>query len=226
MGMNFNLSNVTGTSMPKLAPNKIHEVIFKGITYQEMKNKKDEANPHRVMKARWENADGYYEETIWAPKEGDEKRTTTKKGDVERENPSNLERFERTLAHIGEQLAPVTYEKFKGLTFDLPSEFEKLAKTFIKVTEKSVNKAVKLKLVKNKKDEASLPYFVNLSKEGKAYISNNWLGDKVFFSPFEIEQMEKQTTAKPTNMPDEVVNDDLDAAAAVSDENGDIDFDV
>lgn len=225
MGMTFGIGkNVKGTStaQPKLKPNEIHEVIFKGVTYAEFKNKKDESAPYQVMRVSFASEDGVYEETIFAPKEGDEVRKATKTG---KEMPSNLERFKFTLAHIGEQLAPANYEKFKGLVFDLPEEFKKLVETFAKVTAPAVNKKTKLKLVMNNKQEASLPFFLNLSKEGEPYVSNNWLGDKVFFSDFEIEQMAKQQKAKPTDMND-AVEDGITESTAGTSANSDLEFEV
>lgn len=226
MGMTFGIGKETvGTSsaQPRLKGNNIHEVIFKGITYAEFKNKNDEANPYKVMKVSFVNEDGVYEETIFAPKEGDDVRGTAKGSG--KEMPSNLERFRFTLAHIGEQLAPANYEKFKGMAFDLPSEFKKLVETFGKVVAPAINKKTKLKLVANKKGEATLPFFVNLSKDGTAFVSNNWLGEKVFFSDYEVDQMNKQATAKPSAMNDTVedgISEGVDSSAV----NTDLDFDV
>lgn len=226
MGMTFGIGKETvgsSSAQPRLKANTIHEVIFKGISYAEFKNKNDEANPYKVMKISFASEDGVYEETIFAPKEGDDVRGTAKGSG--KEMASNLERFRFTLAHIGEQLAPANYEKFKGMAFDLPSEFKKLVETFAKVAAPAVNKKTKLKLVANKKGEATLPFFVNLSKEGTAFVSNNWLGDKVFFSDYEIDQMNKQAAAKPSPMGD-VVGEGLADGASASEANSDLDFDV
>lgn len=227
MALTLNLSSTKGTSnnQPKLKPWEIHEVIFKGIVYSEFKNKNDEANPYQVMKITFGNENGIYEETVFAPKDGDEvRRTNTVKG-VEKESPSNYERFRFLLAHIGEQLAPKNYEKFKGMTFSLPDEFKKLVETFAKVVAPAVDKSTKLKLIANKKGEACLPFFVNLNKEGEAYISNNFLGEKAFFSEYELTSMEKQKSAKPTDM-SSASTDDLSAGETAATNNGDLDFDV
>lgn len=226
MGMTFGIGKDTvGTSsaQPRLKANTIHEVIFKGVSYAELKNKNDESNPYKVMKVLFANEDGVYEETLFAPKEGDDVRSSSK--DTGKERPSNLERFKFTLAHIGEQLAPANYEKFKGMAFNLPEEFKKLVETFAKVVTPAVNKKTKLKLVANKKNEATLPFFVNLSKDGTAFVSNNWLGDKVFFSDYEVDQMSKQTVAKPSAMND-IVEDGVAEDATTSGANSDLDFDV
>lgn len=225
--MNFNLSGTNGTSTikPRLKPWEIHDVIFKGATYSEFAGKKDPNTMWKTMKIAFENENGVFEETIFCPKEGDDVRQVTTNNGVERENPSNLEKFKFMLAHIGEQLAPKEYEKFKNMTFALPEQFEKLATTFGEITKKAVGKQTKLKLIANKKGEPCLPYFVNLSKAGDAYISNNWLGDKVFFSDYEVSQMNKQKSAGPTPMPG-AASDDLGVSDATSSENSDLDFEV
>ena len=225
--MNFNLSGTNGTSTikPKLKPWEIHDVVFKGVTYSEFAGKKDPNATWRTMKITFENENGVHEETAFCPKEGDDVRPVNSNNGVERESPSNLEKFKFMLAHIGEQLAPKKYEKFKSMTFALPEEFEKLVKTFADITKDAVNKQTKLKLIGNKKGEPILPYFVNISKAGDAYISNNWLGDKVFFSDYEISQMNKQKSNGPTDMPG-ASSDDFAANDAASAENADLDFDV
>lgn len=200
--MQFSLKNIKGTSntQPKLVGNEIHNVVFKGVTYSEFKGKKDESQTYRVMKLRFEGENGYFEETTFAPKEGDDKRNSNTVNGVERENPSNLEKLHFLMAHVGEQLAPKKYEKFHDMVFDLPNDFEKMVKSFAEVTKEAVNKTTKLKLLKNKKGEAILPFFVGLSKEGEAFISNNFLGDKVFFSDYELKKMDEASVAKPTEM--------------------------
>ena len=55
-------------------------------------------------------------------------------------------------------------------------------------------------MIQNNKGEAQLPFFVNLSKEGEPFISNNFLGEKVFFTDYEIKKMEDAKNAKPTDM--------------------------
>lgn len=227
MSMNFNLTNTNGTSSikPRLKPWEIHDVVFKGITFNEFKGKKDPDAVYKTMRISFENENGVYEETVFCPKEGDDVRQVSSNNGVERESPSNFEKFKFMLAHIGEQLAPKKYEAFKTKTFTLPEEFEKLVKTFADITKDAVNKHTNLKLIANKKGEPCLPYFVNISKAGDAYISNNWLGDKVFFSDYEISQMNKQKSNGPTDMPG-TSSDDFAASNDAATDNADLDFEV
>lgn len=221
--LNFNLNDVNGisNSQPRLKAWEIHDVVLKEIKYNEFKGKKDPNATFQTMVIRFENENGYFEEQVWCPKEGDEKRQVS--SGTERENPSNLERFKYLLAHIGEQLSPERYAKFKGVSWELPKDFQKLVETFKKVMEPAIGKSTKLKLIGNKKGEATLPFFVNISKEGKAYISNNFLGDKAFFSPYELQTMEKYKNAKPTDMPKDPVTEDLDTT---KEDNDDLNFNL
>ena len=57
MSMNFNLTNTNGTSSikPRLKPWEIHDVIFKGITFNEFKGKKDPDAVYKTMRISFEN---------------------------------------------------------------------------------------------------------------------------------------------------------------------------
>lgn len=173
------------------------------------------------MRTKFEGKDGIFEETTFCPKDGDEVRA--KNGD--RESPSNLERFQFFVAQLGEQLCPERYAKFKGRQYDLPNDFERMIKDLGEVLKPAVGKTFKLKLIGNKKGEAVLPYFVNINREGVAYTSNNFLGDKVFFTPYELETMEKQKNTKPTDM-DAVTSDGIDTDVSSGVSNDDLNFEV
>ena len=111
------------------------------------------------------------------------------------------------------------------VTINLDKDFERFVKNLNETLKPMIGKTVKLKLIGNKKGEAVLPYFVNISREGVAYISNNFLGDKVFFTPYELESMEKQKNAKPTDMGG-TAGDGLDNDTALGVSNDDLNFEV
>ena len=51
----------------------------------------------------------------------------------------------------------------------------------------------------NKKGEAVFPgFFAGLTKEGKPYVRNNFVGEKIAFSPYELTRIKQQQTATPT----------------------------
>lgn len=216
MKIAFNGVEGVSNAQPKLKPWQITEVTFRGVEFASFAGKKDPSTTWQVMRTKFDNADGVFEETTFCPKDGDEVRT--KNG--ERENPSNLERFTFFIAQLGEQLCPERYEKFKKMQYDLPKDFEKMVKDLSATLQPAVGKTFKLKLIGNKKGEAVLPYFVNIGREGKAYTSNNFLGPKVFFTAYELDTMNKQQNAKPTDMEDEA-DDGLntDVSEGVSDDS-------
>lgn len=221
MKIGFNGVSGVSNSQPKLKAWQIHEVTFKGVEYSEFNGKKDPSALWKVMRTKFEGKDGIFEETTFCPKDGDEVRP--KNGD--RESPSSLERFQFFVAQLGEQLAPERYEKLKKVEFDFPADFEKFVKTLNECLKPAIGKTVKLKLIGNKKGDAVLPYFVNLNREGVAYTSNNFLGDKVFFTPYELETMEKQKNTKPTDM-DTVTGDGIDTDVSSGVSNDDLNFEV
>ena len=66
---------------------------------------------------------------------------------------------------------------------------------------------VSIKLMKNKKGEATFPgFFAGLTKPdavtgvSKAYIRNNFIGNKLAFSAYEKTRIGKETTAVPTKV--------------------------
>ena len=82
-----------------------------------------------------------------------------------------------------------------------------------KASTKAVGKATKLKLSINKKGEGCLPFFVNINKDGEAFISNNFLGETVFFSEYEVKSMKAAPKPKAVENDDELgsTDDDLDS---------------
>ena len=61
------------------------------------KLKKDPNTTFQTMVIRFENADGYYEEQVWCPKEGDQDRPVYN----DLESPYNLDNIKFILDHLG-----------------------------------------------------------------------------------------------------------------------------
>lgn len=215
--MQFNLQNTQAisTNLPKLKGWEIHEVTLKKVEYKEIEGKKDPSQKYQMINIRFENPTGFYEESLFAPKETDVTRKATTDG---REMVSNFENFQFTIAHLAQTLSPTAFEKLKGLTFDFstPEGFKKFAEAFVTVMSPAVGKITNLKLITNKKGEVRLPYFVALNKEGVAFIASNFVGPatSLFFSSYEEATRLKQANAKPTTMEDKgkssSINNDLD----------------
>lgn len=228
ISLGFDGVNGTSSSQPKLKAWQIHEVEFKGVEFSKFAGRKDPNAIYQVMKVKFANKDGIFEETCFCPKDGDEVRPENNG----RQSPSSLEKFAFFIAQLGEQLAPERYAKFKGMRYALPDNFEKMVNDLATTLKPAVGKTFKLKLIGNKKGEAVLPYFVNLSKDGVAYSSNNFIGQNIFFTPYELETMEKQKNAKPTDMGGsagdglDTTNDVVEATPQNSSNDDDLNFDV
>lgn len=220
-GMTFNLNNVKGTAVVRLKAWRIYDVVFKGIELVKGKNK--EGNEWKAMKIKFSGEEGIFEPLVFCPGEGGGERITGETGGKKWELPSALEQLQCSVAHVMANLAPEMMEKFSKAASGLaiPEDFEKLVETMNKALAKAVNKQTKLKLVGNNKGYASLPNFVGINKEGEVYINNNWLGDTVAFSDYEVKKMNEQKNAKPTAVKDDVDNTDDTAVG-----NEDLDFDV
>lgn len=217
--MTFNLGETKGTAVVRLKAWNIYNVIFKGVEITQGTNK--EGNIWKAMKVRFSSEEGVFEPLIFCPGENGMDRPNGESNGRKWELPSAMENLRFSIAHLLENLAPETIEKFSKVSLNLPDDFEKLVEVLNKCLAKAVNKSTKLKLIGNSKGYASLPNFVGINKEGEAYISNNWLGDTVAFSDYEIKKMQDQKNAKPTDMSGAGESTD-DAPAG----NEDLDFEI
>lgn len=223
--MNFGatIKNATSTSSAQLKPWEIHEVTFKGVKFDKLNNKKDPSQPYQVMKIRFENEDGYFEKLVFAIKEGDEIRG--KVGD--REMVSNYENLQFLVIHMIEIMNPKAKDKFIAAIakIDISQNFEKFVAVLTQVLQPAVDKTFKLKLNGDKNNKPVLPYFVAINKEGEAFFANNFLGDKLFFSEYELETQKKfeKGAPKATDMSKVTTSEDI---TETGNDSEDLDFDV
>ena len=206
MNMNFNLSGTpsTSTTQRRLSPWNIYPVEFKGCRKESLAGKKDPSATYDILKVRFEGEDGYYEESIFYPKDGDEVRPTYQnKEGHDYQGPSNLD---RTKAFVS-QLVEVICGKEGLAKFQKVSEkfqtFDDLVKALITITTPKVGTKTNLKLVGRTKDnivEPILPRFVAINKQGEAFASDNFIGDKLFFSDYEKRRRDEYLNVKPTDM--------------------------
>lgn len=220
-GMIFDLNNVNGTAITRLKAWGIYTVAFKGVELMSGKNK--DGNTWKAMKIKFAGDEGIFEPMIFCPGDKGGERVSGESNGKKWELPSALEQLKFTVSHLVTNIAPDLMEKVakavSGIT--LPDEFEKLVDVLNRALAKQVNKQVKIKLVGDKNGYATLPSFVNINKEGDAYISNNWLGDTVAFTDYELKKRDAQKNAKPTTP-----TEDLDTADVDTSDNSDLDFDV
>lgn len=203
--INSNVS-VVSNNVKQLAPYAIYDVKYEKSEIAEFDGKKDPTQHYKVLRVRFSNADGYYEEAVFYPKPQDAERRKFENSDgTTREVPSNWERTKFFMAQVMEVLNPEGYKKFCEISSQF-KDFDMMAKAFIKILEPVVGKETKLKLLGRTDSmgnvNATLPNFLSISREGQLYVSSNFIGDRVFFSTYEEGKVQQFKNAKPTAMPD------------------------
>ena len=212
----------------RLKPWGIYHVKFTGARKEVIQGKKDPSMTYEILKVRFDGEDGYYEESIFYPKPGDEKRPVyTSREGHEYEGASSFDRTMTFIAQVAEVLNPEGFKKMQAASSKFKS-FDDVVTAFIKITDPVKGKDTNLKLVgKTQKDGtvvAVLPKFVAISKTGEKFTCDNFVGDKLFFSAYEEKKKAEYANAKPTDMSNDIPAEinDIDKSPASSD---DIDFD-
>lgn len=225
MELNLNLAAVpaVSTSMPRLKAYEIHKVKLVSIKVESIKGKKDPDATFDILKVRFENSEGFYEESIFFPKEGDDKRPTrqNKEGHTV-EMPSNFERTMSFISQLGTVLAPAGFNKLKGLPF---KTFGELCEGFIKIMTPAIGTETNLKLIGRTDKEGNftpcLPYFIALNKSGEVFVSDNFIGETLFFSDYDLKKQKEIRAKKPTDV--EAVAGNSTAPSAAPSDTADID---
>lgn len=229
----FSFTETAGTSQsnikPRLEGNKIHAVKLVSCELKDFDGVKDPSQTYKTIAITFGNGDGVYEHSIFEPKAEDFERKTnsvnTKKGTMDITNPSNVETMMLLFKHIidsyNPKIAKDIDEKKKVIA---AKDWDGLRLLIQKIIEGSKGKIeTNIKLLKNKKGEATFPgFFANLSKEGVAYVKNNFIGEKIAFSPYELQRIENEANAKPSDM-NEVDNQDFTEESA---DDLDLEFEV
>jgi hypothetical protein len=189
----------------RLRPWDTYEVKFVEAKYDTIKGKKDETKTYEMLIVRFESEDGYYEERIFNPGEkGNERFENTNKEGHKYYSASPMERLRIFIAQMLTVLNPDGMKKMVELAPKI-SSFKQLCEVFAKLMEPAKGKITHLKLVgrtnsQTNRVEPCLPKFAGVSKNGDLFTADNFIGDKLFFSPYEEEQKQKYLAAKPTNM--------------------------
>lgn len=219
-------TQATSNVQQRLKPWGIYPVKFAGARKETIQGKKDPSATYEILKVRFDGEDGYYEESIFYPKDGDDQRPTyTSKDGHEYQGASSFDRTMTFIAQVAEVLNPEGFKKMQEASSKFKS-FDDVVKAFITITDKVKGKETKLKLVgrtQNGNVVAALPKFVAVNKNGEKFTCDNFLGDKLFFSAYEETKKAEYLNAKPTEMS----NSDSTMAANVDGVSGgseDIDF--
>lgn len=217
----FNFTNTKTSATVRLKPWTINPVIFKGVELKTGTNKDGEV--WKAIQFKFSGDSGIFEPMFFCPKDGGDQRPSGKTGDREWVMPSQVEQLSFNIAHVVGTLAPANFEKLKKVSLNLPEDFEKLVKYVQDATKSAVNTSTNIKLVADSRGYAAVPNVVNIHPtEGYCYLSDNWIGENLAFSAYEIKKMNQAKSAKPTN----VDNDDLNTDSDKEEDNSDLDFDI
>lgn len=224
MAFNFGISaeSAVKTTRRPLAPWNIYDVKFIGCEIAEGDSKNDPSVHWKRLDIKFENEDGYFNASLWWPKDGDDVRK-----EVDGANggkitfPSNFEVLMAMISQTGQVLNPSGFEKMQKASAKF-TNFDQVAKALIQITNEVKGKETKIKLIGKKTKEnkiiADVPRIVGINKQGESYISDNYIGDKLFFSDYQEGDRNKYLNTKPTNMPKEgnavIDNAGVDAAPA------------
>ena len=208
--MNFNFNATAGssqsTSKPRLKGNDIYTVKFDECEVKDITGVKDPTLTYKTLVIKFSNEDGVFEHTVFEPRSTDfergETEFTNKNGKTEKiQQPSNVESMMLLFKHLIDSINPTIGKAIDSGTKNLGARnWDELRALVAKILNNGANVETKIKLMINKKGEAVFPgFFAGLTKEGKPYVRNNFVGEKIAFSPYELTRINNQTTARPTS---------------------------
>jgi len=202
--MNFAISKESAVRniRRQLAPWNIYDVTFVGCEVREFKGTKDPNMTYQVLDIKFENEDGYFTVTRFFPKQGDDvrRKLPNKKGG-EREVASNFEELMNIVKQTAEVLTPEGFKKMSELSSKFKS-FDDVAKALIAITDKVKGTKTKIKLVGRTRDNrvvAEIPTITSVF-DGVATITDNYIGNKLFFTPYEEGKRNEYLKGTPTDM--------------------------
>lgn len=196
-------TQATSNVQQRLKPWDIYPVKFAGARIETIQGKKDPSQTYTILKVRFDGEDGYYEESIFYPKAGDDVRPEyTSKDGHKYLGASSFDRTMTFIAQVAEVLNPEGFAKMQAASSKFKT-FDDVAKAFIQITDKAKGKETNLKLVgrtQNGNLQAALPKFVAVNKQGERFCCDNFVGEKLFFSAYEEGKRAEYLNAKPTAM--------------------------
>lgn len=228
MSFNFGISKESAvkTVRPQLKPWNIYDVKFVGCEVREFAGKKDPNASYKVLDIKFENEDGYFTVTKFFPKAGDDvRRQVETKNGGKRELASNFEELMNIVKQTAEVLTPEGFKKMQELSSKFKS-FDDVAKTLVAITDKVKGCETKIKLVGRVRDNRVVAEIPNITSvfDGTATITDNYIGNKLFFTDYEEGKRNEYLNSTPTTMKSVAKDPIMDVAEeSVSDDELDLD---
>lgn len=208
--MSYSFDTTAGASQstkkPALEGYKIHTVKLSDCKVEDIKGVKDPDVTYKVIKIVFNNEDGEYEHTVFEPKQADFERGKSegvKDGKAYNiPQPSNVETMMLLFKHIIDGFVPEWAEQIdSGKKSLVAKDWDQLRNLVVKILTVGKGRENNIKLIKNKKGEGVFPgFFTALTREGQAYVKNNFIGQKVAFTTYEVQRAQNEKTASPTKM--------------------------
>ena len=204
MAFNFNIDTkpVVRSTRQQLKPWNIYDVKFTGCEIREFDGKKDPSQHYKVLAINFENEDGVFSVTNFFPKEGDDVRHSYDgKNGGKVEMPSNFETLMAVVKQTAMILNPKGFEAMQAASSKFKS-FDDVAAAFIKITTPVIGTDIKIKLTGKNRDGKivpQIPRILALNKEGEAFICDNYIGTKLFWSDYEATKRDEFLKATPTD---------------------------
>lgn len=236
--MSFSFSTTAGASQgvstKRLAGNKIYTVKFDGCEIQDIKGVKDPTKEYRVLKLKFSNDEGTFEKTVFEPRPEDFTRGETTYNDKNTgeekkiPQPSGVENMMLLFKHAIDAINPTIAKQIDEGTKNLGAkDWNELRVLVSKILDQGKGAEVEIKLLTDSKGEAIFPgYFSGITKEGKAYIRNNFIGKNLAFSTYEVTRINTASTAKPNKVETFSSSSLVDSSAASQGDALDLDFEV
>jgi hypothetical protein len=219
-GFSFDATAGASQSTARLVGNKIHTVQFKGCELTDIQGVKDPTQIYKVLKFKYGNEEGTYEHTIFEPREDDFKRGENefrnKNGNVEKiPQASNVESLMLFFKHNIDAFVPAVAKAIDSGEKSLTApDWDSLRKLIEKIMNSAVGATSKIKLITTSKGDVRMPgFFTGLTRDGKAYIKNNFIGERILFTPYEMKRIDnaQQANIKKTSNLDLGESDTSDA---------------
>lgn len=218
MNFGFSAESAVRNTRRPLAPWGIYKVKFTGAEVVEFKGHKDPNAVYKVLRFNFENEDGYYTESLFFPKEGDEVRREYESNGGKVQMPSNLETTMAVVKQTLQVLCPKGFEAVQKASAKFKS-FDDVANAAVKVLDKVKGTETNIKLTGRNRDGkvvAQIPRLIGINKEGEAFIADNYIGEKLYFSNYEEGKIAEFKNAKPTT-PNPVIDTPTESTEAIDD---------
>ena len=221
--MNYSFDETAGISQngarKVLEGNAIYDVTFDGCEARDIEGKQDPTKVFHVLDIKFSNDDGVFTHTVFEPTPEDMQDTQGSFGPQPSRVKGMMLLFKHLIDAVNPTLAQAIDKKEKNLN---TTSWDALRKLMVQATDPGKGTQTKIKLFKKTSNGAAIfpAFFANYNKDGKLYMSTNFIGNHVFFTNKELDRIARANEATPTD----VASLDVNPTAQV--DSTDFNFDI